>query len=127
MSNTSNMERSTRGEKVIRKFCRCMELFLVEGGSCSYDHESIGDVKVPLRYKHLLIPWVPNELPQLDTDFFVNERIYCIAPSSIHGLGLFSMDGIKVKYGGLVEFMEYVGPCYNYGDWLRLVRYMPSM
>jgi hypothetical protein len=76
-----------------------------------------------LRYKHLLRPWVPNELPQLDTELCVNERIYHIAPSSIHGLGLFSMDGIKVKDGGLVELMEYVGPCYNYGDWLRLVRY----
>jgi hypothetical protein len=102
-SNTSNRVRSTRGEKVRRKFCRHMELFLVEGGSCSYDDESIGDVEVPLRYKHLLRPWVPNELPQLDTDFCVNERIYRIAPSSIHGLGLFSMDGIKVKYGGMLD------------------------
>jgi hypothetical protein len=74
-----------------------------------------------------LRPWVPNELPQLDTDFCFNERIYCIAPSSIHGLGLFSMDGIKVKYGGLVDLIEYVGPCYNYGGWLRLVIYIPSM
>jgi hypothetical protein len=98
-----------------------MEFFLVEGGSCSYDDESIGDIEVPLRYKHLVRRWVPNELPQLDTDFCVNERIYHIALSSIHGLGLFSMDGIKVKDGGLVELMEYVGPCYNYGDWLRLV------
>jgi hypothetical protein len=71
-SNTSNRERSTRGEKVRRKLCRCMELFLVEGGSCSYDDESIGDIEVPLRYKHLVRPWVPNELPQLDTDFCVN-------------------------------------------------------
>jgi hypothetical protein len=104
-----------------------MELFLVEGGSCSYDDESIGDIKVPLRYKHLVRQWVPNELPQLDIDFCVNERMYHIALSSIHGLGLFSMDGIKVKDGGLVELMEYVRPCYNYGYWLRLVRYMPSM
>jgi hypothetical protein len=41
-SNTSNRVRSTRGEKVRIKFHRCMELFLVEGGSCSYDDESIG-------------------------------------------------------------------------------------
>jgi hypothetical protein len=34
------------------------------------------------------------------------------------------MDRIKVKYGGLVELMDYVGPCYNYGYWLRLVWYM---
>jgi hypothetical protein len=57
----------------------------------------------------------------MDTDFCVNERMYHISLSSIHGLGLFSMDGINVKYGGLVELMEYVGPCYNYGDWLMLV------
>jgi hypothetical protein len=80
-----------------------------------------------LRYKHLLKQWVPKELPELDTDFCVNERMYHIAPSSIHGLGLFSMDGIKVKYGGLFELFEYVGPCYTYGVWLRLVQYMPSM
>jgi hypothetical protein len=63
----------------------------------------------------------------LDTDFCVNERIYRIASSSIHGLGLFSMDNIKVKYGRLVELFEYVGPCYTYGVWLRLVQYIPSM
>ena len=37
------------------------------------------------------------------------------------------MDDIKVKYGRLVELFEYVGPCYTYGVWLRLVQYMPSM
>ena len=63
----------------------------------------------------------------MDTDFCVNERMYHIAPSSIHGLGLFSMDNIKVKYDGLVELFEYVIPCYTYGVWLRLVQYMPSM
>ena len=36
----------TRGEKVRIKFCRCMKFFLVEGGSCSYDDESIGDIEV---------------------------------------------------------------------------------
>jgi hypothetical protein len=48
-SNPSNRERSTRGEKVRRKFHRHMELFLSKGGSCSYDDESIGDIKVLLR------------------------------------------------------------------------------
>ena len=80
-----------------------------------------------MRYKHLLKQWAPKELPELDTDFCVNERMYHIAPSSIHGLGLFSMENIKVKYGELVELFEYVGPCYTYGVWLRLVQYMPSM
>jgi hypothetical protein len=127
ISNTRNKAKLTRGEKVRRKFGRRMKFFLAEGGSCSYDDESIGDMEVPLRYKHLLKQWVPKELPELDTDFCVNERMYRIAPSSIHGLGLFSMDGIKVKYGGLVELFEYVGPCYTYGVWLRLVQYMPSM
>jgi hypothetical protein len=45
-SNTSNRARSTRGEKVRRKFHRCMEFFIVEGGSCSYDDESIGSFEV---------------------------------------------------------------------------------
>ena len=52
---------------------------------------------------------------------------YRIAPSSLHGLGLFSMDVIIVKYNTVTELMDYVGPCYNYNDWMRLVRYMRSM
>ena len=44
----------TRGEKVRIKFCRRMNCFLAEGGLCSYDDESIGDIDVPLRYKHLV-------------------------------------------------------------------------
>ena len=53
--------------------------------------------------------------------------MYCIAPLSLHGLGLFSMDGIKVGYGTVTELMEYVGPLYKYNHWLMLVRYMQSM
>jgi hypothetical protein len=51
-----------------------MKLFLVEGGSCSYDDESIGDIDVPLRYKHLVKQWVPKEIPLIDVDFSVNIR-----------------------------------------------------
>jgi hypothetical protein len=118
---------TTRGEKVRRKFRRCMEFFLSKGGSCSYDDESIGDIEVPLRYKHLLKKWVPKELPPLDTDFIVNNRTYHIAPSSLHGLGIFSMDGIIVKYNTITELMDYVRPCYDYSDWMWLVWYMRSM
>jgi hypothetical protein len=117
----------TRGEKVRIKFCRHMKFFLVEGGSCSYDDESIRDIDVPLRYKHLVKQCVPKELPPIDVDFVVNNRTYRIAPSSLHGLGLFSMDGIIVKYNTITELLEYVGPCYNYNDWMRLVQYMRSM
>ena len=61
-----------------------MEFFLKGGGSCSYDDETVGDIEVPLRYKHLVKQWVPKDLPQVNIDFFVNERIYRIAPSSLH-------------------------------------------
>jgi hypothetical protein len=117
----------TRGEKVRIKFCRCVKFFLAKGGSCSYNDESIGDIDVPLSYKHLVKQWVPKELPPIDVDFVVNNRRYCIAPSSLHGLGLFSMDGIIVKYNIVTELMDYVGSCYNYNDWMRMVRYMRSM
>ena len=80
---------SNRYEKIIRKFHKHMEFFLAEGGSCSNDDETIGEFEVPLRYKHLVKQWVPRELPQVNTDFCVNERIYRIAPSSLHGLGFF--------------------------------------
>jgi len=53
--------------------------------------------------------------------------MYRIAPSSLHRLGLFSMDGIKVGYGTVTELMEYVGPLYRYNNWLILVQYTRSM
>jgi len=96
-----------------------MEFFLAEGGSCSYDDDIIGDTEVSLRYTHLVKQWVAKELPPLDTDFIVNNTTYRIAPSSMHGMGLFSMDGITVKYNTLIELMDYVGPCYNYNDWME--------
>jgi hypothetical protein len=126
-SSRFDRRRRTRGEKVRRKFRRQMEFFLAEGGSCSYDDESIGDIEVPPRYQHLLKQWVPKELPLLDTDFSVNNRMYHIAPSSLHGLGIFSMDGITVKYNSVIELMDYVRPCYGYNDWMLLVWYMRSM
>ena len=45
---TSMKERQTRGQKIIRKFNKCMQFFLSQGGSCSYDDETKGDIKVPL-------------------------------------------------------------------------------
>jgi hypothetical protein len=57
----------------------------------------------------------------VDTYFFISGRKYCIVPSSLHGLGLFSMNGIKVGYGNVIELMENVGPLYNYNHWLMLV------
>ena len=70
--------------------------FLKEGGSCSYDDETVGDIDVPLRYQHLVKQWVPSNIPKVNTNFCVNERIYRIAPSLLYrikhlitiGLGL---------------------------------------
>ena len=53
--------------------------------------------------------------------------MYHIAPSSLHGLGIFSMDDIKVGYGTITELMEYVRPLYRYNNWLILVQYTQSM
>jgi hypothetical protein len=71
--------------------------------------------------------WVPKELAPIDVDAVVNNRTYRIAQSSLHGLGLFSMDGIIVKYNTITKLMDYVGPSYNYNDWMQLVQYMRSM
>ena len=114
---------STRSEKVRKRFRRRMQYFIANEGSCNYDAESIGDIEFPLRYRHLVQRWVPNKLPQVDTDLFINGRMYSIAPSSLHGLGTFSMDDIKVGYGTIAELMEYVGPLYKYNNWLILVQY----
>ena len=109
-SSRSTRARSTRCHKIRRKFNKCMDFFLNRGGSCSYDYETVGDIKVPLRYKNLVKQWVPRDIPQVNTNFCVNERIYRFALSSLHGLGLFCMDDIKVGYGRCTELMEYVGP-----------------
>jgi hypothetical protein len=114
-------------KKLEENFVDAWNFFLSEGGSYSYDDESIGDIEVPLKYKNLVKQWVPKELPPIDVDFIVNNRTYHIPPSSLHGLGLFSMDGIIVKYNTVTELMDYAGPCYNYSDWMWLVRYMRSM
>jgi hypothetical protein len=106
--------RSTRLEKVRKRFRIRMQFFIANGGSCNYDAEIIGDIEFPLRYKHLVQRWAPKELPKVDTDFFIGGRMYRIVPSSLHGLGLFFMDGIKVVYGTITELMEYVGPLYKY-------------
>ena len=63
-----------------------------------------------------------SKLPPINMDFCVNEGIYQIAPSSIHGLGLYSMDGTKVSYKKVVELMDYVAPCYNYNNWMQIVQ-----
>ena len=97
-SSRPKRARSTRCQNIRSKFNKRMDFFLAEGGSCSYDDETIGDINVPLRYRHLVKQWVPKDLPPLNTDFCMNERIFRIAPSSLHGLGLFCMDGIKVGY-----------------------------
>ena len=104
-----------------------MECFLEKRGSCSYYHERIDDIEVPLRYKHIVKRWVPKDIPEINIVFCVNERIYWIAPSPLHGLGIFSMDGIKVCYERLTELMEYVRPCYIYKEWIRLVQYTKNM
>ena len=123
-SSRYDKQTRTKGEKVRIKFCRCMEFFLAEGGSCSYDDEIIGDIYVLLMYKHLVKQWVPKEVPPIDVDFIVNNKAYHIAPSSLHGLGLFSMDGIILKYNIVTKLMDYVRSCYNYNDWMRLILYM---
>ena len=97
-SSRSTRARSTRCHKIRRKFDKRMNFFLQGGGSCSYDDETVGDIGVPLTYQYLVKQWVPGDLPKVNIDFCVNERIYRIEPSSLHGLGLFCMDGIKVGY-----------------------------
>ena len=65
--------------------------------------------------------WVGTKtILDLDIEFCPNERNYQILPSSIHGLGIFSMDNVNVKYKGVVELMECVGPCYSYGIWTKM-------
>lgn len=84
---------STRCQNIRSKFHKRMGFSLFEWGSCSYDEETIGDIDVPLRYKKLVKKWVPKDIPPLNIEFCVNKRIIQIEPSSLHGLGLFYMDG----------------------------------
>ena len=59
-SSRSTRARSTRCQKIRRKFNKRMKCFLKWGGSCSYDDETVGDIDMPLRYKHLVKQWVPS-------------------------------------------------------------------
>ena len=60
-----------------------MDFFLTKGGPCFYGNESIYDIEVTLRYKHPVKQWILKDIPQLNTGFCVNERIYQITPSSL--------------------------------------------
>ena len=115
--------RLTRGQRTRRKFNKRMKFFLAQGGSCSYNDETKCDINVSLTYTHLQKEWVRMELLPINTDFCVNGRIYHITSSSLHCLGLFSMDSIKVSYKKVYELMEYVGPCYDYKSWMHIVQY----
>ena len=53
-SSRPTRARSTRCQKIRKKFNKRMKFFLKGGGSCSYDVEIVGDIEVPLRYKHLV-------------------------------------------------------------------------
>ena len=44
---TAKIGRSTRGQNIKKKFDKHMQFFLANGGSCSYDDETKGDIKVP--------------------------------------------------------------------------------
>ena len=66
------MWRSTRGSNVRRKLKRCMDLFRVDGGSCSYDNESSQDKEVPLMYMHYVKNWEPNPLPEINIYFTID-------------------------------------------------------
>lgn len=83
-------------------------------------YQTKDDIRVPPRYKHIVEGWELEKILKLDTDFCLNKRIYQIFSPSLHGLRLFSMDGIKVKYGGVNELMEYAMPCYRYGVYIIL-------
>ena len=58
--NLSRTGRLTRGQRTRRKFNKRMKFFLAQGGSCSYDDETGGNIEVPLRYQHLQKHWVPK-------------------------------------------------------------------
>ena len=62
-SSRSTRARSTRCQKIKRKFNKRMKFFLKGGGPCSYDDNTMGDIDVTLRYKHLVKEWVPRDLP----------------------------------------------------------------
>ena len=60
---------SNRGQKIRRKFQKHKQCFFTEGGSCSYDDETIVNIEVSLMYKHIVKQWVPKDLPQLNEYF----------------------------------------------------------
>jgi hypothetical protein len=57
MSPRCNRVISTKGQNFIRKFCRCVEFFLGEGGTFFYYNKTEGILNVPFRYTHLVKRW----------------------------------------------------------------------
>jgi len=115
---SSKMLRSTRGDNVKSKFKKHMDLFIIEGSMFSFENETGKEKKVPLSYKNYVKNCEPNLLPELVTDFCISGRTYRIAPSSLHGLELFSTDGVNVPYHSAVELMEYVGTTCTCKFWI---------
>ena len=91
-----------------------MDFFLDEEKSYSYDNDFTQDMKFPLMYRHYLMNWEPNPLLEINIDFYIDGRTYQIAPSSLHGLGIFTMDGVNFPYMFEVKLMDYVGLMYDY-------------
>jgi hypothetical protein len=71
--------------------------------------------------------WEFEPLLEWDTHFSIDERTYCIYPCYLQGLGLFSMDVVKVPYSLVVELIGYVKSLYIYGNWKILAKFMSSM
>ena len=78
-------------------------------------------------YIHYLKNWEAKPLPEINTDFCINGKTYRIAPSTLHGVGIFIMDSVKVPYKSEVGLMDYVGPTYDYAHWAKLTRYLTNM
>ena len=110
---SSNMSISTRGSIFRRKFKKHMYLLLIQGMSFSNDNDTVKDKEVSLLYKHYVNNQEPNSLPEIKIDFCINGRTYRIAPSRLHGLGIFSMDGTNLPYKCEEEQMDYVGPMFD--------------
>lgn len=70
-----------------------MDLFLSKKGTFSYDNETDGGEKVPLKYKHYVKIWEQKPLPKANTDFWIDGRTSWIAPSSLHGICIFYILG----------------------------------
>jgi hypothetical protein len=102
------------------------DYFHAKLGKCYYENNIKDDMEVTNVVQVSCKVVEPNTLSKLYNNFVLNGHSYHIVASSIYGMELFCMDGVKFSYKHEGEWMDFVFPLNKYGNWMILTRYVKS-